>query len=335
MELYSKLSRRPKLFYQCCGVSLTEFNRLLPEIQAADAQAEATRKSSVVQTGSPRQRKPGGGPNYACSFEDRLLMLLLYYRLYVTQEFLTLLFAVKDKSTICRGIQRVRPLFEQVLPVPERLRQQLIRLAAAEKKRRGKRIGDIDQFQQAYPELSILIDGVEQPKRRRSTPAKNKDDYSGRKKRHTRKQIIHTTANGMILHQSASAGGRTHDSTLFQQDEAGRQALRQFSDVARVHGYFDSGFFHLDQYDVPMQVHQMQRAWRNRSLTPQQRQINRVIASRRVAVEHAIAQRKNYKIAALRWRNPEQDYERTMLIVAGLVNLRALERLETQTGLRP
>ena len=334
MSLYKKLSRRPKQFYQCCGMTLVEYQRLLPEFIAADAQIEARRKASVIRTGQPRRRKPGGGPPYTCCLEDRLLMLLVYYRLYVTQEFLTLLFAVQDKSTICRTIQRVRPLFEQVLPVPARVRQQLVDLAAGEKERRSKRIGDMDQFREAYPELTILIDGVEQPQRRPRTPSKNKENYSGRKKRHTRKQIVHATISGVFLHHSASAGGRTHDSTLFQQDEAGREALRQFSDVARVQGYFDSGFFHLDDYDVPLQRHQMQRAWRNRSLTAQQRQINRVIASTRVAVEHAIAQRKNYKIAALPWRNPEDEYDATMNIVAGLVNLRALERVHQQTGLR-
>jgi hypothetical protein len=64
----------------------------------------------------------GGGAQFANDLSDRLLMWLFYYRLYLTQELMTLLFKAADKSLICRSIQLLRPVFESVLPVPERAR---------------------------------------------------------------------------------------------------------------------------------------------------------------------------------------------------------------------
>jgi hypothetical protein len=51
--------------------------------------------------------------------EGQLLMLLLYYRLYLTQEFMALLFKHESKSAVCCNIQFMRSLFAHaVLPVP-------------------------------------------------------------------------------------------------------------------------------------------------------------------------------------------------------------------------
>ena len=108
MSLYNKLARKPKQFLTLTGVELSEFERLLPDLEQADLRQQLHRKALVVRTGEPRQRQPGGGAQYANDLPDRCLMLLLYYRLYVSQEFLTLLFKAENKSVICRGIQSVR-----------------------------------------------------------------------------------------------------------------------------------------------------------------------------------------------------------------------------------
>lgn len=94
----------------------------------------------------------------------------------LTQEFLTLLFAVEDKTTISH----------------------------------------IADFVREYPELTVLINGTEQPKQRPQEPQQQKEDYSGRKKHHTFKQIITTTTRGLILDQRPAVGGRCHDFRAFK-----------------------------------------------------------------------------------------------------------------------
>jgi hypothetical protein len=333
MSFYQKLARKPQQFLTLTGMELSEFTRLLPALERADHQQERLRKARVVRTGQERQRQPGGGAHYANALPDRCLMLLLYYRLYVSQEFLTLLFKAANKSVICRGIQSVRPLWETVLPLPARVRERILTAAREVSKQRRKRIGSLEEFREAYPELEFLIDGVEQPKRKPRDKRKRKDDYSGKKKHHTRKQIITGTRSGLIVDQSPSVGGRAHDFAVFKADHARRGVLNELSEV-RATLYADSGFQGIQELKLPVELRVNERARRNHPLTRRQRELNRYRASQRVEIEHTISRRKKYQIAAQEYRNRDADYDRTMGIVAGLVNLRALKRISQRTGVQ-
>jgi hypothetical protein len=333
MSLYRKLARKPKLFLSVTGMNCHQFQTLLPQFTQVYDKFEQKRKRKVVRTGKRRQRRIGGGARFQNAVADRLLMLLLYYRLYLTQEFMTLLFKAEDKSVICRSIQLMRPVFESVLPVPERARQRILSLADKEQKRRKKRIGSIEEFRQAYPELTFIIDGVEQPKRKPKAPKKRKSDYSGKKKRHTRKQIVIGTPSGIIIDQSPSVGGRPHDYKVFKDDHVARSVCSEFKDY-RVTMYGDSGFDGMSALGLPVTVRLNEKARRNHPLTREQKKLNRLRSSTRIEIEHTFSRRKKYRIASDIYRNRDEDYDQTMNIVAGLVNLRAYERIFQRTGLQ-
>jgi hypothetical protein len=334
MGLFRKLQKKPTLFLSTTGMRLDRFEQLMPEFEKAYRDLEVQRKSRVVKTGEERQRQPGGGAQFSTELTERLLMLLLYYRLYLTQEFMTLLFDVESKATISRAIGQMRPIFEAVLPVPERARETV--LALAEKETQRRRIGNIKDFLEAYPELSILIDGTEQPKQRPQDKQKRKDDYSGKKKRHTLKQIITATSKGIILDQSPSVGGRCHDFQAFKahvaDGAAGRAMLEQFR-ALRVVVTTDSGFTGIDKLSLPCATRIVERARRGHPLTPEQKILNRVRSRERIQVEHTIGRRKKYRIASSVYRNADQHYDAAMNVVGGLVNLRAYDRIACQTGI--
>lgn len=331
MSLYRKLSRKPKQFLAITGMNLHQFQTLLPKFTHAYEKLERQRKRRVIVTGKKRQRHIGGGAQFANPVPDRLLMLLLYYRLYLTQEFMTLLFKAEAKSVICRSIQQMRPVFESVLPVPERARQRILSLADKEQKRREKRIGSVEEFRRAYPELTFIIDGVEQPKRKPKAASKRKSDYSGKKKRHTLKQIVIGTPSGIIVDQSPSVGGRPHDFKVFKDDHAQRSVCAEFKDY-RVTLYGDSGFDGMSAMGLPVSVRLNEKARRNHPLTREQKKLNRLRSSTRIEIEHTFSRRKKYQIAADIYRNRDEDYNQTMNIVGGLVNLRAYERIFQRTG---
>lgn len=333
MDFYNKLARRPKLFLSVTGMHLHTFQRLLPQFEQAFLKLEAERKRQTVRTGAERQRRVGAGRRFKNDLANRALMLLVYYRLYLTQEFMTFLFKASDKSLICRNIQQMRPVIEAVLPTPERALRRIFSLAKAEHQRRQKRIGSIEEFRQAYPELSFIIDGVEQPKRKPKQKDKRKSDYSGKKKRHTRKQLIMATPNGIIVDQSPSVGGRTHDFQAFKDDHERRRVLKEFA-ALRASLYGDSGFQGMAEMGLPVEVRLIERARRNQPLNREQKQINQLRSSTRVKVEHTISRRKKYRIAGEVYRNRDKDYDQTMNIVGGLVNLRAYERVFQRTGVR-
>jgi hypothetical protein len=332
MTLYRKLSRKPKQFLTVTGMNLHQFQALLPSFSQASEQQEQKRKAVVVKTKARRQRAAGGGSRFAHELTDQMLMLLIYYRLYLTQEFLTLLFKHENKSSISRNIAFVRPLFERVLPTHSQARGKILSLAKKEQARRQKRISSIEQFKEAYPELTFIIDGVEQQKRKPKDKEKRKSDYSKKKSRHTRKQIVISTPSGIIISQSESVGGRAHDFKAFKDDQSIQEVCRAFGEH-RVELYADSGFQGLADLKLPLEARLIQRARRNHPLTRDEKKLNRLRSSTRIKVEHTLSRRKKYAIAASVYRNRDEDYDATMNVVSGLVNLRAFDRIFQRTGL--
>ena len=333
MSLYNKLSKKPKLFLSITGMTLTDFQRLLPEFEQAFQLIEQERKTLTVRTKTERKRRVGGGVKFTHQLTDQVLMLLLYYRLYLTQDFMTLLFKVESKSAVCRNIQLMRAVCEAVLPVPERARRRVLELAKKVHQERTKRISSMEEFKEAYPELTFLIDGVEQEKRKPKDKQKRKDDYSGKKKKHTRKQIVTATPAGIIVDQSPSIGGRAHDFCVFTEDHQKRGVLKELSEV-RATLYGDSGFQGIDDLGLPTQNRIIKRGRRNHPLTQDEKKLNRLRASVRIKIEHTLSRRKKYRIAAEVYRNRDADYDQAMNIVSGLVNLRAYDRVFQRTGVR-
>ena len=84
-----RLRRSPNAFRRLTGITPVVFDRLLADLTPRYEQAEAKRKNRP-----DRHRRPGAGRKHALTLADRLLMLLIYYRTYVTHAFLGFLFAI-------------------------------------------------------------------------------------------------------------------------------------------------------------------------------------------------------------------------------------------------
>jgi hypothetical protein len=85
--------RRSASFRRLTGVSVATFDQMSARLRRPWDAAER------------RKAKPGR-PREIGGLEDHLLVLLLYYRCYVTQEFLGFFYRV-DRSAICRAIRRI------------------------------------------------------------------------------------------------------------------------------------------------------------------------------------------------------------------------------------
>jgi len=332
MSLYRKLGRNPKQFLTVTGMNLHQFQELLPQFKKAFDKQERKRKSVVVKTKTARRRRAGGGCKFKHPLEEQLLMLLIYYRLYLTQEFLTLLFKHENKSSISRNIKLMRDLLEDVLPTHAKALKKVLSLATKEEHRRRRRISSIEEFQKAYPELTFIIDGVEQEKRKPQNKEKRRSDYSKKKARHTNKQIVISTPSGIIVSQSKSVGGRPHDFKAFKEDQSVQNVCQEFG-LHRVTLYADSGFQGIESLNLPLEPRLIHRARRNHPLKRDEKLLNRLRSSTRIRVEHTLSRRKKYAIASQVYRNRDQDYDSTMNVVSGLVNLRAFDRIFQRTGL--
>ena len=110
----ARLAKRPVTFMRLTGLPVERFEALLSEVTPLLAAATVKRLSR-------RERKRGIGAGRPCDLPvcDRLLMTLMYYRTYISQEFLGYLFDM-DSGNVCRNMQIIRPVLAQVFRVPER-----------------------------------------------------------------------------------------------------------------------------------------------------------------------------------------------------------------------
>lgn len=213
-----------------------------------------------------------------------ILMLLLYYRSYVTQIFVGYLFGIDD-SRVCRIIRRLEPLLASVMTI-----QKCKKLTQEEVE-------------------SLIIDATEQPIER---PKKGqKPYYSGKKKRHTLKTEIRTTLEGRIVHVSKSHPGATHDFTVFKGEERPLKESRLFVDS----GYQGIADIHPNA-DFPY------KSSKNKPLDAKEKAYNTALSRIRVKVENVFAQIKTFKILSDRYRNKRKRYGVKFNIIAGLVNLK-------------
>jgi hypothetical protein len=100
-RLSSPQLRRSACFRRLTGVSVATFDRMVAQLRTPWEAAK-------------RRKAKSGRPWEVGGLEDHLLIMLLYYRCYVTQEFIGFFWQV-DRSVICRAIRRIEghahPLF--------------------------------------------------------------------------------------------------------------------------------------------------------------------------------------------------------------------------------
>ena len=160
-----------------------------------------------------RQRAIGGGGKYRLrTLHDKLLVLFLYYRTYITMEFLGYMFDL-DRANICRLINRLEPVVNQAS------------LLKGDKPKRDRsrrhKINNLEDFLEQYPELEdLIVDATEQkiqrPKR------KQKAYYSGKKKCHTLKNQVVINKDSEIVDVSESYPGRHHDKKVWDESKIAR-----------------------------------------------------------------------------------------------------------------
>src|SRR6476660_5944145 len=153
MVTYKTLSTQSQSFLAMTGLTLAEFQDLLP---AFDTAYDRTCPLDRTATGQPRQRWPGAGRHSVLSqSEDKLLFLLVYLKTYPLQVVLGKLFGISTSQAnywLHHLLPIVRSALDDLGVLPER---------------------DGDQWsrQPAEPGRSglVIIDGTE---RRRQRPKK-------------------------------------------------------------------------------------------------------------------------------------------------------------------
>ena len=160
---YKTLSNKPSIFRSLTGLEVSEFNPVYSNVEAKYYEYETKRLYR-----ENRKRKVGAGHPYKLPLQERLLMFLIYYRLYITSTLTGVLFDL-DQSNILKDIRKLEPLVRDVLPTPKKLHYKV------------KQLQTIEEITAMFPELKAFLDATEQEIPRPKNKHKRKTHYSGKK----------------------------------------------------------------------------------------------------------------------------------------------------------
>jgi DDE superfamily endonuclease/Helix-turn-helix of DDE superfamily endonuclease len=291
------------------GISRQHLDDLIAEL--AGPWTTAHQAALRQRRGHPRQRAAGAGPRQRLVFCDRVLVTLVILRFQLPHQALAVLYGV-DRATITRAVHQIRPLLaRRGFAIPDAPGVRVHTLA------------DVFAYAAAHG-VQLRLDGTEtQVRRPRASRPGRRAFVSGKKKQNTIKTTTVSDGQGRTLWAGAVRPGRMHDQTAVK-TEGIEDLLRQYPTVTAM---VDSGYQGLakafgDQVhapppkpskDAPVEQVAVYEAARKQQ------------SSRRICVEHAIAEPKKWR-SLQRWIGRRQYYAEAHLAIAGLVSDRAAPR---------
>lgn len=299
-RFFNQLFRKPYLFRRITTFSHEEFHTLVEKLEPEWNQREYQRLSA-----KKRKNKVGQGRPYELkTFKNLVLATILYMRTAIGYELLGLLVGV-DQSTMRRIVRRVAPL----------LTDRFIPNTALNKNK--KRTNNLDELLEDYPELEeIIVDGTELPINR--PKKRQKQSYSGKKKRHTKKSVVaRDKKRGLIVGVSPPKKGRVHDKKQLEQTGWDDKLPPE------VDRYGDLGYIGMkgDNWHLP------HKKPKGGELTKQQKRFNKKHSRKRIYVEHDIRGMKIFRRIGGLVTIKDNDFLYNILLAsANLANFKVLVR---------
>ncbi len=164
MLSYQQLKHHPRALRAFTGLEQTEFDKLLTSFEMA---YHAYRYEQHVVKKARKRRYGGGRKSRLASMEDKLLFILIYFKVYPLQEVMAFLF---DTS---QG--RVNEWIHQLSAV--------LKMALAQERCLPERDPkSLEQILALCVSVDFSIDGTERRVQRPHDPNEQQEKYSGKKK---------------------------------------------------------------------------------------------------------------------------------------------------------
>lgn len=288
----NKALRNSRLMKSLSGLSPLEFNEL--------AKLFATELLIVKHRKKDRIRAIGGGrrgilPDHL----HKLFYILFYFKVYPTFDMASFVFNT-SRSKACEWVKKYQPILEQCLKKAMVLPK--------------RKISTPEELYQLIPGIKdLLIDGVERKALRAKKPKTAAKRYSGKKKTHTRKNIVGCDEKRRILFLSKSKNGKLHDKKAL--DKSGLAEILP----AELTVWVDKGFRGIDKKcksKIMMPKHNSKR----QPLSQAEKANNALISGIRMTVEHAINGIKRFGVIANPFRNKNGRDDKFTELCTGLWN---------------
>jgi hypothetical protein len=304
MFAYDTLIRYPSAFRSLTGMTRNEFDNLLVAFRAA--QGRQQRESQTTRCGQPRRRAAGAGHPHRHDDCHRLLLALVWLRVYPTYEVLGFFFDLHKRNAQL-NVRDVLAVLDTLDDFPfDRPGRDRPKLRSSA------------EVMAAFPQVRVIIDSKEQRVHRPGGYDAQKPYYSGKKKAHTVKTQVVVDPCGRIEAIGASVpGGANHDLPLL----CGSGILEQLSDGEAA--MMDKGYVGVKNYYPEVSVVLPFKARRNHPLTEEQKAYNREVARSRIVVEHTMAQLNRFTVLRQVFRGQQRGrHSQVTRVVAKLVNRR-------------
>jgi hypothetical protein len=204
MLTYTTLQDRPREFLAATRLTHAEFAPLLPAFATAYALLYPPDKTLE---GTPRQRRAGGGaPGALPQMEDKLLFILVFQKTNPLQTMHGLPFQLSQPQTnywIHHWLPVLQRAFATLGLAPER---------------EASRVATSPLALEGAP--AMAIDGTERRRQRPTNAAQPQEQYSGKKKTHTDKNLLLVNAHtdkGIYL--GPTVAGKKHDKKAADEEE--------------------------------------------------------------------------------------------------------------------
>ena len=289
--------RNKRLMLAMTGVTPQEFNDLIP----AFSQAWLEEKRKYHQKNAKERKFGGGRIGFLKTIPEKLFFILFYYKCYPTYDLASLIFDC-GRSNACRR------QFQLSKPLEKTLKRKLVLPV--------RKMKTLEEFFAAFPGArEVFIDGTERPIQRSKNGKKQKEDYSGKNKRHTRKNLIIADKRKRIGFLGKTVGGKEHDFTILK-NQSSPDNMPKY-----VKKHVDLGFKGIEKQYPGHIISMPKRKPRTSNLSLFAKEQNKKKSAVRVLAENALAGVKRLRIVSDVFRNKKKDFDDTaMLISCGLWN---------------
>ncbi|MBD2158112.1 transposase family protein [Leptolyngbya sp. FACHB-16] len=295
---YTKVQNKPRVLQSLTGLCVSEFEQLLVSFERA---WQDYLEQHHIQV--PRARRYGGGRKAQLQdSRDKLLFILVYFRLYPTQEVQGFLFGIGQPQAH-DWVHKLTPILNQTLGYEQQLPERSPwRLERVLKECAG---------------LELIIDGTERRIPRPKDKDERKQHYSGKKKTFTVKNLLISQRQGKVLYLSDTYEGKKHDKAICDEEDY------RFPEGTQL--WKDTGFQGYEPEGV--RTHQPKKKPRNGELSEADKERNQEISRERVQIEHHIGGIKRYNIVVHPLRTRTDHFTDTVMETAcGLHNFRLSQR---------
>lgn len=295
---YAELQTKSRILCSLTGLKVEEFEALLPSFAAA----WYTFIQETFQREGRKRAMGGGRKAHLNVLEDKLLFILMYFRLYPTQAVQGFLFGM-SQAQANEWIHRLTQVLNQALGYERQLPE--------------REPANLETVLRTCPSLEFILDGTERRINRPKDKAERKTYYSGKRKTHTVKNLVIHDRGGKVRYLSDTYEGKKHDKAIADEENL------KFPKGSTL--WQDNGFQGFAPEGVTLQ--QPKKKPRNGSLTAIDKLNNQSISSFRVEVEHHISGIKRCQILVQPFRNWVDHYlDDVMETACGLHNFRLTHR---------